>query len=57
MLLPVVTCTASTFEKNTRMPIGITSVTSRLSPRRIVIISSMRVCAATATRLMFRPLG
>ena len=39
--------TASTLEKNTRMPSGITSVTSRLSPRRSVSSSSMRVCAAT----------
>ena len=55
MLLPLVTWTASTFEKKTRMPSGITRVTSRLSPRRTVIISSMRVCAATAWRFIRRP--
>ena len=38
----------STFEKNTRIPIGIANDTTRLSPRRSVSISSARVCAATA---------
>jgi hypothetical protein len=56
MLLPV-TFTASTLEKNTRIPSGMTSVTSRLSPLRIVIISSMRVCAATAGRFTSHPPG
>ncbi len=57
MLVLLSTCTASTLEKNTRMPSGITSVTSRLSPRRSVIFSSMPVWAATAGRFIRRPLG
>src|SRR5689334_4325159 len=44
--------TASTDEKNTRIPSGITSVTSRLSPRRTVSSISMRVCARIAFAFM-----
>src|SRR5262245_31282928 len=40
--------TASTLVKNTRMPSGIASVTTRLSPRRSVRSNSTRVCAVTA---------
>src|SRR3979490_3329487 len=37
------------------MPRGMTSVTSRLSARRMVSSISMRVCAATAFALTFGP--
>ena len=47
-----VVLTASTVEKNTRIPSGITNVTSRLSPRRTVSSISMRVWARIAFAFM-----
>ena len=45
---PVIELSGFTLPKNTKMPIGMASVTRRLSPRRSVMASSNLVCAATA---------